>query len=176
MIGNLPSLLNQRAELVNERIREAGHAPVFKEADAELEELGYFSCSTLGIDVTISGDGFVQTIHIYSDSYQGRRGYEGPLPCGLTFGMNREAVRGLLGDPEAQGGPVSSVLDSAKVCWDRWLRADYQVHCEYPEDMSRIQMVTITRTRNAEPGASPNGGPAEPSGNSGVGDGPPSVS
>ncbi len=34
----------------------------------------------------------------------------------------------------------------------------------------------VTRPRVAEPGASPNGGPAEPLGNSGVGGGPPSVS
>lgn len=132
---------------------------MFEEADGELEELGYFSPSTLGIDVTIGGDGLVETIHIYSDSHQGRKGYKGPLPCGLNFGMDRQTVRSLLGDPKNQNGPVSSVLDSTKVCWDRWVRVGYELHCEYPEDMTRIQMVTITRRKIAEPAAAPNSRP-----------------
>jgi hypothetical protein len=171
MIGDLPTLLNQKAEFVAQRIRDAGHDPTFQEADAELEELGYFSPSTLGIDVTIAGDGLTETIHIYSQSHHGRRGYDGPMPGGLSFGMNRQEVRRLLGNPIAHGGPVSSPLDPSKIYWDRWQRTGYHLHCEYPGDMSRIQMVTITRTKNAEPGAAPNGGPATSPGNSGVTEG-----
>lgn len=159
MISDLPTLLNQKAEFVLQQIRDAGHDPMFEEADGDLEQLGYFSPSTLGIDVTIAGDGLVETIQVYSDSQHGRQGYEGPLPCGLTFGMDRQAVRNLLGIPKDQGGPVASLLDSEKAFWDRWPRVGYQLHCEYPEDMSRIQMVTITRLKIAEPDAAPKSRP-----------------
>lgn len=48
MFADLPALLNQKAEFVHKQIRDAGHDPMFVEADGELEELGYFSPATLG--------------------------------------------------------------------------------------------------------------------------------
>lgn len=173
---DLTTFLAESPELVQEWMRRAGEEPAFEESEPDDDVLGWLRAPALGLQVTIGRDGLVQTIHLHSHSHDGYHGFEGPLPEGLTFAMGRRSAQAALGSPSSQGGPVPLILSTQKVCWDRWLRETYSLHCEYPEDEGRIQMVTVSTREIAEPGAPPNGGPAVDSGNSGASGGPPSVS
>ena len=102
------------------------------------------------------------------------------------YDVHVESMMALLDELEAKYGPQSRILAT---------RADYldgfserRSLYEQALDMARKARDTkeveeildsisqLTEEERAEPGASPNGGPAESFGNSGAGGGPPSVS
>jgi hypothetical protein len=83
------------------------------------------------------------------------------------------------------GGPVVTKLLELAASTGWFLldcsQGEWLHHCKDPDagwigfQAYRDRVLSTTRT-NAEPGAPPNGGPAEPFGSSGVGGGPPSAS
>lgn len=148
MFNNPITYLNQRAEHLAECIRRIGHDPVFKEADEEdLDDFGYFLPKKLGIEATIAKDGLISVIYIHSKGHHGYDGYSGQIPHNLSFSMSRSQARSLLGLPDSEGGPVTSLLMSSKLFWDVWSMGDHELHCQYPANCKSIQMITITRKK-----------------------------
>jgi hypothetical protein len=152
MIGDPTAYLNRPAAELAKRIKERGIDPTFSEADPEdLDDFGYFTPKEMGFEATIAKDGLISVIYLHSPKHHGYKGYDGLIPEHLSFGMSKSQVRSQFGEPDAEGGPVYSPLDPAKIYWDLWRKTGYELHCQYPAACDRIVMITVSRHQPAEP-------------------------
>jgi hypothetical protein len=141
----------------------AFHSPDLKSSDRERRDFS-FSCSRCGTIITANLNERIQDWDMFprhsfsaSERDQIQRHYGmGPWshsPC---------------------GGGICFDLLTCPSCGSRFLFS-YGIH-EPNNGLLVLTVQGVVEVSDTEPGAAPNGGPAEPLGSSGVGGGPPSVS
>ncbi|WP_394838690.1 hypothetical protein LVJ94_17505 [Pendulispora rubella] len=74
----------------------------------------------------------INTIFVYADKISKYTGYKGPLPDGLNFGMDRDAVEQLL-------GPILLRTDRSS----KWERGTHGLAVEF-DKAGQIRMVVVT--------------------------------
>tara|TARA_B110000305_G_C19229259_1_gene534401 strand:- start:270 stop:701 length:432 start_codon:yes stop_codon:yes gene_type:complete len=142
---DLLDLLNKNSLIIREFIKASGYEPSFVEAMETSENSGYFTPSLIGLEFSIGKDHLVDTIHIHSDGHHEFNEYGGSLPEGIILSMSQKEVNHCLDAASRSGGPMLSPLDEFVIYWDKWNRDGYSLHIEYPDDVSRILMVTVSR-------------------------------
>lgn len=90
----------------------------------------------------------------------------------MTFGRDLNDKVILVLEP-AEGNMAQQVLRRYDQIWEL---SQEQLHVAQNGEVRANRLAELMRTLSAEPGAAPNGGPATPVSNSGVTEGPPSVS
>ena len=125
------------------KLGERGEAT---EPDPELENRYYISFPKSGITLIVHGEeNEIADVMIHLTEKEGDI-YEGELPFELSARDSQQASRTRFGTPSKQGGPVADILHGGDVYWDLWEFDTYKVHLEYSGDLSRINLVTLSRS------------------------------
>lgn len=103
----------------------------------------YFTSKTSGVELLTNTRGDVAAIFLFGPESEGVSEYRSDLPSGLRFGLSRDEVRSLLGDPD-ESGDAKVHLGDAIASWDKYRLADYCLHARYALDGSHIVRVTVT--------------------------------
>ena len=84
--------------------------------------------------------GFIDTIFLYGSGQSDFTEFGGPLEHGVVFGLTRDEVRALMGEPSKSGAPDESV--PAHAGWDRYDFPTYSLHFTYNASNGRLDLVT----------------------------------
>lgn len=79
----------------------------------------------------------VSTVFLFAEGVQKHRQYQGDLPHGLRFGMSRDQVRALLGEPQWTS-PVLPI--------DRWHYDGYRLAVNF-DDSGAMTYLTVGLSR-----------------------------
>jgi hypothetical protein len=110
-----------------------------------IEDQSYISVFAFGISLVLSDHRTISAIHLHGDTSEGFDVYPFALPLGLRFGMSRDEVRVLLGEPEQKGEETVVPILGKKPAWDRFAARDIRVHVEYSGSPPAARLVTLTR-------------------------------
>lgn len=98
-----------------------------------------------GVEVYTDLDGNVTTIRLLPEGEEGSAGFPGHLPLGLGFGMQREEVLRVLGEPRrSMEAKLIRILDPIhpQPAWVSWLLdPGVELHCTFPDE--RLGVVTL---------------------------------
>ncbi len=102
----------------------------------------WYENERVGVSVFI-GQGKIEAIQFYSAEHPNFNGFKGPLPLGLDFGMSREKVRELLGDPQSvtSSRSISKGLGHAGI--DRYSVGAINVAVSYSTLSGQIQVLSF---------------------------------
>lgn len=102
----------------------------------------YFSSTTAGIELLTDAFGGVKAVLLFGPGSEDELVYRGELPAQLHFGLSRDEVRSLLGQPH-ECGESKVHLEDILLPWDKYRQPSYWLHVRYALDGSRIERVTI---------------------------------
>ncbi len=111
----------------------------------QIVDQSYVSFLTLGISLVLPDNQTVSVIQLHGDQHEGFTGYADALPCGLSFSMNRVAVRNALGIPEKSGEEKAVPVLGKKPGWDSFLVRGVRLHIAYTPGSNAIRLVTLTK-------------------------------
>ncbi|SFI94038.1 hypothetical protein SAMN03159338_0365 [Sphingomonas sp. NFR04] len=126
LLGKLPNQLPQLGEITYER----------------LDDRDYLSSIAFGISLVVV-DGHVAAVFLYGGGKEGFARFPFRVPLDLTFDMSREVVRSRLGSPEESAEAGQMPVLGWKPAWDRFVRDGFELHAEYSEDLTSVQMFTV---------------------------------
>ena len=106
------------------------------------DDVFYLTSSENGIEILLSKDKKVTSIHLFSNGLNKMKEFEGILPNKLSFLLNRQQVIDNLGKPNISGGGVSNILYGKVRPWDKYLFNKYSLRIEYSDSSDRILLVT----------------------------------
>ena len=107
----------------------------------EIEGRYYLDNKQLGLDMVLSDQLLVRTIHLHGYS-EGYKTYKGELPFGLLFSMSRSALRKKMGEPAKSGGGHLDIFGRVPT-WDKYCFEGFSLHLQYPKKENTIDMITL---------------------------------
>ena len=125
------------ADLLTKSLSDASVRAELAKIDAagEYSDLAgsyYWQSRPAGLALVAAGDAqTITTVFFYAEGVKKYEQYAGALPKGLKFGMTRDDVRQLLGQP-----------DLTRPALDRYNRDTHDLAAEYSDD--RVNMVLVT--------------------------------
>jgi hypothetical protein len=96
-----------------------------------IEDQSYLSVFDKGISFVFPDNQIVGAVQLHSHGHEGFVGYANALPLGLSFSMDREGVRKLLGEPDWSGEEGEVLFLGKKPAWDSFSQGNFRVHVEY---------------------------------------------
>lgn len=103
----------------------------------------YGSAEAHGVSFIVDPGGWVRTVHLHAAGHDGYEQYRGDLPAGLSFGTSQDTARSLLGTPVALGEAMEHGVLGPIGAWDRFDVDLVQVHLQYANDLTSIELVTL---------------------------------
>lgn len=96
-----------------------------------IDDTFYLTNSDKGIELVISEEKLVTTIHLFS----GEDGEYGPfnddMPFNLSFSMSKEDLRKFFGNPERTGGGHNALYIGYVDPWEKFYLNPYTIHVVY---------------------------------------------
>ena len=103
----------------------------------------YISNESEGIDIVMSKDLIINTIHLSSKLNKNRLQFDGELPFEVKFSFSRNEIRKLLGAPNKTGGGHELLYVGYVPFWDKYHFESYTVHFQYSVNNLSINVITI---------------------------------
>jgi len=143
MATELVKLLGNRLDDVSElpfvlALNEAGQAKM-------VHDRLYLEYPNSGIAFDADLDGRVTSVFLYTEGFQGNKGFAGELPEGISFTDNRRLIHSRLGQPSASGGGTIIQFFGKAPKWDRFDRASYSLHIQYGDGYETVDLVSLMR-------------------------------
>ncbi len=140
---------------INKNIEEVNFTELFnlyfKEYETLKDEDVYYMINKeKGIDIMLSNDNIITSIHFYSGEHGDSKAYTDKLPNGISFCLSRENIHSLFGVPDKTGGGEFNVFFGRVKKWDKYFYADYSVHLEYSDSEDKILLITCA-SKKLEP-------------------------
>lgn len=110
--------------------------------EKRIEDRRYVTFARHGVSLTVDDDGLIHSVQFYGEPVAGMALFDGTLPAGLRFDMDRTAARVLLGPPDQSGEAKELPILGRMPAWDKWM-APVSVHAEYAFDEASIRLVTM---------------------------------
>ena len=110
----------------------------------KIEDQSYWSIYERGVSFVLPDNKTIGAVQLHSHGHEGFSGYANALPAGLSFSMNREEVRKLLGEPDRSGEEGEVLFLGKKPAWDSFFEGSFRIHVEYNFGQSALQLITIT--------------------------------
>jgi len=114
-----------------------------------VEDEYYLINPNLGIDIMLTPELFLKSIHFYSGSQERVQPFVDKLPFALDFSFTQEYTRQLLGKPNEFGGRGHVLLNQKIPFWDRYEMDGFSVHLQFSDDKSNIELITIDSLKYA---------------------------
>lgn len=118
-----------------------GRLPV-EAIEKRIGDRRYVTFAREGVTLTVDDDGVVHSVQFYGEPAADAARFDGTLPAGLRFDMDRDAARVLLGPPDQSGEAKELPILGRMPAWDKWA-ARVSVHAEYAFDQASIRLVTM---------------------------------
>lgn len=119
-------------EWIDKQLKYVEKSPLFKKYFDGIEIIedegrNYLFNPKFGIDIVLSDDLKVQSIHFFSEQKRKNKEFNGSMPFNLNFSMNRSIVKQILGIPNKTGGGYTNMLGKIPF-WDKYLFSGYGLH------------------------------------------------
>ncbi|MEN2425423.1 hypothetical protein [Chromobacterium vaccinii] len=124
-------------------VNSKAFSPFNPSAPERIGEESYVEIFEVGVSLVLPDGVIVETVHLHSQGHEGYIQFGGELPDGLSFDMDRQHVRSLLGEPYAYSDGVEVIILGKKPAWDAYKRNGYHLHVEYSDDRSSIRLITL---------------------------------
>ena len=102
----------------------------------------YFSNKKLGIDMVMSNNFIITTIHLFSNTLNYEK-FEGELPFNIEFSFTRTKIERIFGAPNKSGGGITALYIGFVPFWAKYYFDKYSLHFQYSVDDLSISMITI---------------------------------
>lgn len=109
----------------------------------------YASRPKRGFSLVLDDEDRISTIQLYRHGHQGFGRYAGATPGGLSFEMDRNAVRRRLGQPLDSGAAKTLPLLGAMPAWDVFRVGVHRLHVEYEPDGRGIRLISVSLAESA---------------------------
>jgi hypothetical protein len=97
-----------------------------------------------GFSLVLDDDDRISTVQLYRHGHQGFSRYAGATPGGLSFEMDRNAVRGRLGQPLESGEARTLPLLGTMPAWDAFRVEAHRLHVEYEPDGRGVRLISVS--------------------------------
>lgn len=114
-----------------------------------IEGRRYASRPERGFSLALDDDDRISTVQLYRHGHQGFSRYAGATPGGLSFEMDRNAVRGRLGQPLEGGAEKTLPLLGAMPAWDAFRVGAYRLHVEYEPGGRGVRLISVSLAESA---------------------------
>jgi len=104
------------------------------------EKVFYLSNLEKGIEIVLSIDKRVQSIHFFD---QDESRFKGILPFGISFGFSQAKIRSIYGKSYRKGGGVRNIYLGYIKEWDKYLLEECSIRFEYNDSKDHIGLITI---------------------------------
>lgn len=111
--------------------------------DTKEEDVDYLSNYDKGIELVLSKQKIIWSIHFFGKEGPFHKRFVDKLPFGITFSFSRQDVRSIFGVPHRNGGGHTSVALGHVNRWDKYLLSTYSLRFEYTLDEKEIVMLTV---------------------------------
>lgn len=108
----------------------------------KIEDSIYLSNREKGVEIVLSLDQIIVSIHFLSGNTIGYAQYKGSLPHEIEFSFTRDDVQNKLGTPQKHGGGYKDVFSGHIPFWDKYLLDKYSLHLQY-NAKEEIDIITI---------------------------------
>ncbi len=109
-----------------------------------IEGRRYASRPDRGFSLVLDEDDRISTVQLYRHGHQGFSRYAGATPGGLSFEMDRAAVRGRLGPPLDSGAEKTLPLLGRMPAWDVFHVGACRLHVEYELDGRGVRLMSLS--------------------------------
>lgn len=105
------------------------------------ENTFYLTNAKKGIELVISEEKLVTTIHLFSGQENGYDLFNEEMPFNLSFSMSKEDLRKLFGNPNIAGGGHNALYIGYVDPWEKFYLSPYTIHVVYKKE--RIEKISI---------------------------------
>lgn len=109
----------------------------------EEESVDYLSNYNKGIELVLSKNNVIQSIHFWGTEGENHQQYKDKLPLDINFVYSRQQIHSLFGFPDKQGGSHRNLLLGYINVWDKYFLPKHSIRFEYSENENAILMLTI---------------------------------
>lgn len=106
------------------------------------EDRSYVGLPSMGLQLVLDETGVISAVFLFNGE-EGYATYDGPMPGGIAFTMDRAEVRASLGSPERAEEPKSIPILGPQPAWDRFDYNGLKLACDYSADLDGIVQITI---------------------------------
>ncbi|GEM_PF-6421391 len=106
-----------------------------------VENTFYLTNPKKGIELVISEEKLVTTIHLFSGQENGYSLFNEKMPFNLSFSMSKEDLRKLFGKPNRVGGGHNALYLGYVDPWEKFYLSPYTIHVVYKNE--RIAKISI---------------------------------
>jgi hypothetical protein len=106
------------------------------------EDRQYFSNNAQGIELILSIEKSVLSIHFFGEKRKDEKSFKGELPLSIKFSFSRKTVQSIFGIPTRSGGGHHQILYGLIPLWDKYILHDFSLHFEYSNDENSISLLT----------------------------------
>ena len=140
---------------IDKEIKEVSKTILFKKYfdNVELtkgEKTYYLTNKQEGIEIAMPPNLIIDTVHLFSEGYEGSKNFNEELPFKIKFSYCRNDVRKILGQPNKSGGGHKSLYIGHIPYWDKYFFETYTLHFTYSESKDSIDMITIASLKLEE--------------------------
>lgn len=118
---------------------------------SKIEETFYLTNKFKGIEVVLSINLVVTSIHFFSDLNEETNAFQEELPLKIKLTYDRIKIRQILGTPNKNGGGIEVQILGYILCWDKYCFNNFSLHIQYSKNNNLINMVTIASLDIEEP-------------------------
>ena len=111
--------------------------------DEEEDDTFYLSNYAKGIELVLSKDKIVESIHLFGVEMTDQKQFEYELPLNIHFSFTRENIIGVLGKPPRHGGGYKDIHAGFINTCDKYYFSTYSLRFEYSQDEKWIVLITI---------------------------------
>ena len=109
----------------------------------KIEDSFYLTNKFRGIEVVLSINFVVTSIHFFSDLNEETNAFQEELPLQIKLTYDRIQIRQVLGTPNKNGGGIEAPVIGYILCWDKYYFDNFSLHIQYSKNNNLINMVTI---------------------------------
>jgi hypothetical protein len=132
---------------IDKELNEIRGLPLFKDCfqKALIEEddgVSYLFNASKGINLILSDNFSVGSIHLFSGNNNETKRYRGVIPFDLDFSMSRTVVNRKFGSPDRKGGGYTDFLGT-EPAWNKYFLENCSLHIQYAMDKNSIDFIAI---------------------------------
>jgi hypothetical protein len=132
---------------IDKELSELKGMPLFKACFQKtiIEEddgVSYLFNAPKGINLILTDDFSVGSIHLFSGNNNETKRYRGIIPFDLKFSMSRTVINRKFGRPDRKGGGYTDFLGTLPV-WDKYFLKNCSLHIQYATDTNSIDFIAL---------------------------------
>ena len=112
-------------------------------APCEEDGVPYLLNASGGINMVLSDQSSVRSIHLFSANDCDCNGFSGSIPFDLKFSMSRKDTNRIFGKPDRKGGGYTDFLGYLPA-WDKWFLENCSLYIQYGTGHQTIDLLAIT--------------------------------